>query len=515
MDADRSELGPGRDRISALYRADEAATVTALLDRAEIAPDRWRRVEDEARKLVEAARAARKREGGIDAFLHEYRLDTAEGVVLLCLAEALLRIPDAETQDRFIRDKMAEADWRKHSGASDSLFVNASTWAMMLTGRVLRWEKHAKGGVETILARLVARSGEPVIRQAVREAIRILGRQFVMGRSIGEALARAEGAEGRPYRHSFDMLGEAARTAADAQRYCAAYDAAIAAIGAAAKGKGPVAGPGISIKLSALHPRYEWAQRERVMRELVPRLVALAAQARRHDIGVTIDAEEADRLDLMLDIVAALGSDPSLKGWNGLGLALQAYQKRAPAVLDWLAAEAARSGRRWMVRLVKGAYWDTEIKRAQERGLDGYPVYTRKAATDVCYMACAKILLGNADAFYPQFATHNALTIAYILELAGGHTDFEFQRLHGMGEGLYREIVGEKKRAACRVYAPVGSHEDLLPYLVRRLLENGANSSFVNRIADDALPVEELIENPIARLRGKKRLPNPRIALPR
>jgi RHH-type proline utilization regulon transcriptional repressor/proline dehydrogenase/delta 1-pyrroline-5-carboxylate dehydrogenase len=501
-----------RPEVSRLYRADESVAVLALLERADLPPERWARVEAEARRLVGGVRAARKREGGIDAFLHEYRLDTAEGVVLLCLAEALLRIPDAETQDRFIRDKMADADWRKHLGESDSFFVNASTWAMMLTGRILRWEKLAAGSVEGVLAKLVARSGEPVIRQAVREAIRILGRQFVMGRTIKEALERAASAEGRAYRHSFDMLGEAARTAADAERYCDAYARAIAAIGAAADGKGPLEAPGISIKLSALHPRYEWAQKGRVMRELVPRLVGLVEAARKVDIGVTIDAEEADRLDLHLDVMAATAD--GLKGWDGFGLALQAYQKRAPAVIDWLAAESARTGRRWMVRLVKGAYWDTEIKRAQERGLEGYPVYTRKAATDVCYMACAKTLLADPKAFFPQFATHNALTISYVLELAGMRRDFEFQRLHGMGEALYRDAIAAH-RVACRVYAPVGSHEDLLPYLVRRLLENGANSSFVNRIADEALPVDDLVENPVARLRGKKRIPNPRIPLPR
>ncbi len=396
------------------------------------------------------------------------------------------------------------------------MFVNASTWAMMLTGRILRWEKLAEGGAETVLARVVARSGEPVIRQAVREAIRILGRQFVMGRTIGEALQRAEEAERGGYRHSYDMLGEAARTAADAERYHQAYAAAIEAIGAAAEGRGPIDSPGISIKLSALHPRYEFAQRERVLRALLPRLGTLIGAARKHGIGVTIDAEEADRLDLMLNVAEALGGDPAFKDWDGLGLAVQAYQKRAPALLDWLAALAAKQGRRWMVRLVKGAYWDTEIKRAQERGLDGFPVLTRKAATDVSYMACARILLGNGKAFYPQFATHNALTLAYVLDAAGGWKDFEFQRLHGMGEALYREIVGaDKLDIACRIYAPVGSHEDLLPYLVRRLLENGANSSFVNRIADEALPVEALLEDPIARLRGKKRIPNPRILQPR
>jgi RHH-type proline utilization regulon transcriptional repressor/proline dehydrogenase/delta 1-pyrroline-5-carboxylate dehydrogenase len=507
---------PARAALNAQYRADEAASVLALLDRAELPRESWQRVEDRARQLVEAVRAARQREGGIDAFLQEYRLDTAEGVVLLCLAEALLRIPDADTQDRLIRDKMVEADWAKHLGHSESLLVNASTWAMMLTGRILRWERLAEGGAEGVLARIVARSGEPVIRQAVREAIRILGRQFVMGRNIGEALARAAEAEREGYRHSYDMLGEAARTAADAARYHEAYAAAIEAIGAVAAGRDPSESPGISIKLSALHPRYEYAQRDRVMRELLPRLVALAAAARRHGVGVTIDAEEADRLDLMLDVVEALGGDAALKDWDGLGLAVQAYQKRAPAALDWLATLGAKQRRRWMVRLVKGAYWDTEVKRAQERGLDGYPVFSRKAATDVSYMACAKVLLGDAKSFYPQFATHNALTLAYVLEAAGARRDYEFQRLHGMGEALYREIVGAGKIGVpCRIYAPVGSHEDLLPYLVRRLLENGANSSFVNRIADEALPVEALIENPLARLRAKKRLPNPRIVLPR
>src|SRR5688572_9150165 len=307
-----------RPEIARLYRADESVAVLALLDKAELPPERWTRVEAEARRLVGAVRAARKREGGLDAFLHQYRLDTAEGVVLLCLAEALLRIPDADTQDRFIRDKMADADWRKHLGASDSMFVNASTWAMMLTGRILRWEKLAEVGVESVLARLVARSGEPVIRQAVREAIRILGRQFVMGRTIKEALDRTGSAEARVYRHSFDMLGEAARTAADADRYFEAYARAIGAIGAAAGGKGPLEAPGISIKLSALHPRYEWSQKERVMRELVPRLVTLIEGARKHDIGVTIDSEEADRLDLMLDVMAATAE--ALKGWNGFGL---------------------------------------------------------------------------------------------------------------------------------------------------------------------------------------------------
>ncbi len=507
-------IDPARSALSAAYRADETEIVSHLLERAAVPAARWQAIEARARRLIESVRAGRG-EGGIDAFLKEYGLDTAEGVVLLCLAEALLRVPDAETQDRLIRDKMVGADWASHLGRSDSVLVNASTWAMMLTGRILRWES-AAAGLEAVLARIMAHGGEPVIRQGVREAIRILGRQFVMGRTIEEALERARDDERRSYRHSFDMLGEAARTAEDAERYFGAYRQAIAAIGSHAAGSGVNENPGISIKLSALHPRFEFAQRRRVMRELAPRVVALAEDAQRGGIGLTIDAEEADRLDLTLDLLLAVAAAPGLKGWNGVGIVVQAYQKRALPLIEYLAGEARRLGRRWMLRLVKGAYWDTEIKRAQERGLNGFPVFTRKAATDVSYMACARALLDNEGAFYPQFATHNALTVAFVLDQAGNRRDFEFQRLHGMGDALYREIVGpEKLGIACRIYAPVGSHEDLLPYLVRRLLENGANSSFVNRIADDALPITALLENPAARLHGKKRIPNPRIALPR
>jgi RHH-type proline utilization regulon transcriptional repressor/proline dehydrogenase/delta 1-pyrroline-5-carboxylate dehydrogenase len=505
---------PIRPGLADLATADETRAILPLIDAAALPAEAWRRVEARARSLVAAVRQARRDEGGIDAFLHEYKLSSAEGVVLLCLAEALLRIPDADTADRLIRDKIGSADWQAHVGRSDSLFVNASTWGLMLTGRILRWERAAEGGLEGVLARVVARGGEPIIRQAVREAIRILGRQFVMGRTIAEALDRARPAEAKGYRHSYDMLGEAARTAADAERYFQSYDRAIAAIGAAAGGRGPVAAPGISIKLSALHPRYETGQRARTMKELVPRLVALAARARKLDIGVTVDAEEADRLDLSLDVIEAAASSRELAGWDGFGLAVQAYQKRAPAAIDWL-AERAR-GRRWMVRLVKGAYWDTEIKRAQERGLDAYPVYTRKAATDTAYMACARKLMGDARAFYPQFATHNAVTIAYVLDIAGARADFEFQKLHGMGDSLYRAVVeASEGRVACRVYAPVGSHEDLLPYLVRRLLENGANTSFVNRIADETAPVEALVADPVQRLKSVHALPNPSLPLPR
>ncbi len=464
---------------------------------------------------MQKVRAARLGQGGLDAFLHEYELSSREGVVLMCLAEALLRIPDAETANLLIKDKLADADWRRHLGGSESLFVNASTWALMLTGRVVSLDQEGQD-LAGVLRRLVARSGEPVIRQAVTQAMRILGRQFVMGRTIDEALERARANEKRGYRYSYDMLGESARTMKDAERYDRSYRAAIAAIGRAAAGRGPIEGPGISVKLSALHPRYEFAQRHRAMEELVPRLVALAQLARDQKIGFTVDAEEAERLDLSLDVIEAVSGDPSLAGWNGFGLAIQGYQKRAVPLVDWLADMAKRHKRRLMVRLVKGAYWDSEIKQSQERGLEGYPVFTRKASTDVSYMACAKRLLADEAAFYPQFATHNAHSVAAILELAGNRRDFEFQRLHGMGEALYEHIVAPDATGhPCRVYAPVGSHEDLLAYLVRRLLENGANTSFVNRIVDDKLPIDEIVGDPVARVRRLSAKPHPHIPLPK
>jgi RHH-type proline utilization regulon transcriptional repressor/proline dehydrogenase/delta 1-pyrroline-5-carboxylate dehydrogenase len=504
-----------RTAIRAANRRDETAADALILAAAKLPAAANRRIAATAHRLVARVREQRLDRGGIDAFLHEYALSSPEGVALMCLAEALLRIPDAETVDLLIRDKIAAADWQSHLGHSGSVFVNASTWALMLTGRVLR-DDPAAGDLGHVLHRLVARSGEPVVRQAVRAAMRILGRQFVMGRTIDEALDRARDAEHHGYRHSFDMLGEAARTAADAERYHRAYAQAIAAIGKAAAGRRVEAAPGISVKLSALHPRYELAQRERVMRELLPRLADLAAQARAAGIGLTIDAEEADRLELSLDLIEALAPAPALAGWDGLGLAVQAYQKRAPAVIDWFADLAARARRRLMVRLVKGAYWDSEIKRAQERGLAAYPVYTRKVATDVSYLACAKRLFAAGDRCYPQFATHNAHTVAAILELAGERTDWEFQRLHGMGEALYEAVAGPAgMNLPCRVYAPVGSHEDLLAYLVRRLLENGANASFVNRIVDERQPIAAIIADPVAELSRLKAKPHPRIPPPR
>ncbi len=515
------EADPLRKRLRAAYRADEAETVDALLAAAELPAEAIDRIGERARALVKSVRDQRVGQGGLDAFLHEYELSSREGVVLMCLAEALLRIPDAETANLLIKDKLGDAEWEKHLGTSESLFVNASTWALMLTGRVIRLDRGETQDLAGVLRRMVARSGEPVIRQAVTQAMRILGKQFVMGRTMAEALERAKANEKRGYRYSYDMLGEAARTMKDAERYEAAYAKAIAAIGKAAAGRGAIDAPGISVKLSALHPRYEFAQSNRVMGELVPRLKVLAVAAKKLEIGFTIDAEEADRLDLSLDVIGALSADPDLAGWDGFGLAVQAYQKRCLTLIAWLREMAHRDRRRLMVRLVKGAYWDSEVKVAQERGLSGYPVFTRKVSTDVSYLACAKALIADPIAFYPQFASHNAHTVAAVLEMAGhggpenARRNFEFQRLHGMGEALYDQVVGPAKlNLPVRIYAPVGSHEDLLAYLVRRLLENGANTSFVNRIVDEKAPIDEIVADPIARARRLPAKPHPRIPLP-
>jgi RHH-type proline utilization regulon transcriptional repressor/proline dehydrogenase/delta 1-pyrroline-5-carboxylate dehydrogenase len=509
------EPGKLRAAIEQAYRADENETVQTLLDASEMDSKGRRRVEATARRLVEEMRLRSHGAGGLDAFMQEYELSNQEGVTLMCLAEALLRIPDAETANKLIRDKITEADWEGHLGHSESVFVNASTWALMLTGRVVEMDVDGDASPVTYLKRLVAKSGEPVIRQAMIQAMKIMGRQFVMGRTIEEALARASEGEAAGYRHSFDMLGESALTAADAERYMQAYSAAIAAVGRESAGRGPIDGPGVSVKLSALHPRYELAQRRRVMSELGPRLLQLAEQARDVGIGLCVDAEEADRLDISLDVIESVSGASSLKGWDGFGLALQAYQKRAYPVIDWLTDLAQRHSRRLMVRLVKGAYWDTEIKRAQEDGLGSYPVFTRKASTDVSFLACAAKLLADPKAFYGQFATHNAHTLAAVKEMAGTNQEFEFQRLHGMGEPLYDEIVGASDGAIpCRIYGPVGSHEDLLAYLVRRLLENGANTSFVNRIADATAPIEEIIADPWLSVSALTDKPHPAIPLP-
>ncbi|MBV1694587.1 MAG: bifunctional proline dehydrogenase/L-glutamate gamma-semialdehyde dehydrogenase PutA [Hyphomicrobiales bacterium] len=494
---------PGRAELGDYHLMEERRLVGGLVERAVYTADERRRIGDLARNFVHMARANRHKHGGIDAFMHEYGLTSEEGIILMCLAEALLRIPDAETADKLIAEKIGGGKWDRHFGASDSLFVNASTFGLMLTGHVVRFGSDTGSGPTSIFKRLVARSGEPVIRQALRQAMKILGDNFVLGRTIKEALGRAAPLEAQGYRFSYDMLGEGARTAADAERYFARYVEALEAVGRVA---GPLrsadadvlmARPGLSVKLSAIHPRFEPGRSRQLADELVPKLVELARKSAALGLGLTIDAEEQDRLDPQLEMFQAAFLDPSLEGYAGLGLAVQAYGKRALPTLRWLKRLSAHVGRRIPVRLVKGAYWDSEIKWAQEKGLADYPVFTRKILTDVSYLACMRVLLADRDAFYPQFATHNAHTVATAY-VAAGNQHFEFQRLHGMGEALYEEVVGKDKLdRPCRIYAPVGGHEDLLAYLVRRLLENGANTSFVNRLADDEAPVAEIIRDPV------------------
>jgi RHH-type proline utilization regulon transcriptional repressor/proline dehydrogenase/delta 1-pyrroline-5-carboxylate dehydrogenase len=503
---------PIRRRITAAYRAPEAPTVQALLPEATLSPPALEATQRLAATLAQGVRAARSTAGGVDALMLEFSLDSREGVALMCLAEALLRIPDPATRDRLIRDKIGRGDWRAHVGRSPSLFVNAAAWGLLVTGQLV--DSRRDSALEAAVTSLLRKGGEPLIRKGVDLAMRLLGKQFVTGRTIAEAIANAREREARGYRYSYDMLGEAALTAEDAQRYVTAYEQAIDAIGAAAAGAGVDAGPGVSIKLSALHPRYSRLQRERVLTELLPRIAALAQRARAHNIGVSIDAEEADRLDLSLDLFEQLAAAPALAGWDGLGFVVQAYQKRARGVIDWVIEVARRTHRRVPVRLVKGAYWDGEIKRTQIDGLADYPVFTRKVHTDVSYLACARGMLAAPDAIYPQFASHNALTIAAVYTLAGA-ADYEFQCLHGMGESVYDQVVGaDQLNRPCRIYAPVGSHETLLAYLVRRLLENGANTSFVNRIVDPRVAIAELVADPVARARASGGTPHPRIALP-
>jgi RHH-type transcriptional regulator, proline utilization regulon repressor / proline dehydrogenase / delta 1-pyrroline-5-carboxylate dehydrogenase len=491
-----------RTEIDAAYRRPEAECVVPLLPLATFSSDDARRVETIARDLIGALRE-RPHWSPAQALMHEYALSTHEGVALMCLAEALLRIPDASTKDALIRDKIAAGAWSAHAGHSGSLFVNAASWGLMVTGKLVA--PPTGDSLSAALVRLVARGGEPILRQAIDGAMRLISQRFVAGRTIDEALANARRLEAKGFFYSYDMLGEAATTSADADRYFADYERAIHAIGATGRG-GVQDGPGVSIKLSALHPRHCRAQRERVMRELLPRVSKLVALARRYDIGLSIDAEEADRFDLSLDILDQLSLDPTLGGWDGLGFVVQAYGKRCTFVIDWLIDLARRSRRRLMVRLVKGAYWDAEIKRAQVDGLDGFPVLTRKAHTDVSYLACARKLLAAPDAVYPQFGTHNAQTLASILVMAGPQFErgaYEFQCLHGMGEPLYEELaLSAAAGRPCRIYAPVGSHETLLAYLARRLLENGANSSFVHRIADPTVAIAELVADPAAQARA-------------
>ena len=494
-----SPNSPLRAAITAHYRAPEPACVAALIAAAHLPAATAHQAQSTARRLVESLRA-KGTKGAVQGLVREYDLSSQEGVALMCLAEALLRIPDAATSDALIRDKIADGDWRAHLGHSPSLFINAATWGLVVTGKLVGSVDET--GLASALNRLIARGGEPVIRRGVDMAMRMMGEQFVTGQTIDEALRNSRRLEAKGYRYSYDMLGEAATTAADAARYDQDYETAIHAIGRASAGRGVIDGPGISVKLSALHPRYVRAQRDRVMAELLPRLRGLTLLARGYDIGLNIDAEEADRLELSLDLLEALCRDPALAGWNGIGFVVQAYQKRAPFVLDWLIDLARRSQHRLMVRLVKGAYWDSEIKRAQIDGLEGFPVFTRKRHTDVSYLACARKLLAAPDAVFPQFATHNAHTVATIHAMAGPTFkpgDYEFQCLHGMGEPLYDEVVGHNRlNRPARIYAPVGTHETLLAYLVRRLLENGANSSFVNRIQDTAISIDDLVADPVA-----------------
>jgi RHH-type proline utilization regulon transcriptional repressor/proline dehydrogenase/delta 1-pyrroline-5-carboxylate dehydrogenase len=508
---------PIRQKIREFYRIDENIAVDHILPVAEVNVSARSRAWERARKMVLQIRKDQSGNGAIDALLKEYSLSSEEGVVLMCLAEALLRVPDKHTQDALIRDKISQGQWSSHLGSSDSLFVNASSWGLLITGTMVNYADKRKKDSFGLLKKVIGRLGEPVIRKSMNYAMKIMGKQFVMGETIQAATERAATKEQQGYVYSYDMLGEGARTMGDADRYFKAYQVAIDAIGgvARASGKGdPRRVPGISVKLSAIHPRYEFTHKTRVMAEIVPKLKALCLQAKSYNIGLTVDAEESERLDISLDIIEAVFSDNDLGDWTGFGMALQAYQKRALFVVDWLRDLTLRANRKMMVRLVKGAYWDTEIKNAQKDGLQHFPVFTRKSSTDVSYHACANKLLEYRDTIYPQFATHNAYTAATIVELAGDDKEgFEFQCLHGMGDSLYDQIVSSEN-IQCRIYAPVGHHEELLAYLVRRLLENGANSSFVNAIVDESQPVESLLGDPVEKTQRLKDKYNNQIIKP-
>jgi RHH-type proline utilization regulon transcriptional repressor/proline dehydrogenase/delta 1-pyrroline-5-carboxylate dehydrogenase len=499
------------------FLGDEESIVRRLADVARLEPGEVETVLAMARRLVEGVRKAPKSKSGLDAFLRQYDLSSQEGVILMCLAEALLRIPDDDTADRLIADKLRSGDWASHLGDSQSLFVNASTWGLMLTGRIVRLDPNDVAAPQGAMARVAGRIGEPIVRTAMRQAMKIMGHQFVMGRTIKEALDNSLTGGNRRYRYTFDMLGEAALTSADAERYFEAYRAAIGALSARA-GEYPdfESRPSISVKLSAMHPRFERAHRQRVLRELTPRLVELCRLAREAGIALTLDTEESERLELTVELLTAMCQSPELAGWDGFGIAVQTYQRRAVPLVRYLIRLANETRRVLHVRLVKGAYWDAEIKRGQERGLASYPVFTRKPNTDVSYLACARIVLEEGKNLYTQFATHNAHTVAAIAHLARKYgREFEFQRLHGMGEELYAQVTGPDGLALpCRVYAPVGNHEDLLPYLVRRLLENGSNSSFVNRIVNENEPIDAIIADPVRTVDAFDSCVHPRIPQP-
>ncbi len=487
-------LSPVPTEFNAPWAGDDDSIIAGFARLLQFDAGADARIDADATRFIRAIRDNAGSIGGVEDFLREYGLSTPEGLAMMVLAEALLRVPDAQTQDKLIEDKLKEGNWSEHEAHGDTWFVAASAWALGITAKVIRPGETP----ESVVQGLIRRLGLPTVRTATKQAMRFLGHHFVLGENIADALSRAAKNESRGYRHSFDMLGEGARTSADAKRYWQSYADAIEAIGQAAGSTQLPDRMGISVKLSALHPRYHATHRDRVMRELVPDLLALAQRAKAHNLNFTVDAEEAERLELSLDVIDAVFADDSLAGWDGFGLAIQAYQKRAPAVIDHIDALCRSTGRRMMVRLVKGAYWDTEVKLAQERGLADYPVFTRKAATDVCYLACAQKMLAMRERLFPQFATHNALTVATILEMAGDDKGgFEFQRLHGMGEPLYEAVTEGNRPVPCRIYAPVGGYRDLLAYLVRRLLENGANSSFVAVAGDTSVPVEDLLERPL------------------
>lgn len=509
----KSDTLPLRKAISQTYLSDETRLVQSLIAQATLNNTESSAIAEQARQLIIKTREQAQVSGGIEALLREYDLSSEEGVTLMCLSEALLRIPDPDTADQLIKDKLTQADWEKHLGHSHSLFVNASTWGLMLTGKLIHFEEESMSNVFT---RLLVSSSDPVIRLAIQESMSIIGQQFVLGETIETAIKRSQEKSNKEYLFSFDMLGEAALSMSDAQSYLERYLHAIEVIASTNQNtSNEFEAPSISIKLSALHPRFEFLQRERVLNELVPKVLLITQKARDAGINITIDAEEADRLDLTLDVFEKVYNHASLGDWQGLGIAVQAYQKRALPVIEWLQDLAKKKNRRMMIRLVKGAYWDSEIKYAQEQGLDGYPVFSRKVFTDLSYLACVKQIISAKKYFYPQFATHNAYTVATVQTLMKSGQDYEFQRLHGMGEAVYSEVKQTNPSIKCRVYAPVGNHKDLLPYLVRRLLENGSNTSFVNRIENENLPIDDLVQDPIVSVKALESIPHPSIPLPR
>jgi len=502
-----------RDKISEAYFLDETVALTNLIKQAKFDKKLTEKIQLSAKQIIDQNLKNRKKQGGIDAFLNQYDLSTNEGIALMCLAEALLRVPDKTTIDKLISDKLSTSEWKKHLKLGNSMFVNAATWSLMFTGKIFSQELNTEKSLSATLSKLIGKVGESMLRPIIIKAMEVIGKQFVMGTSIENALTRAKTFEDKGYTYSYDMLGEAAKTKADAELYFQSYIKAINEIGEHSNNQGPIKSSGISIKLSALHPRYEFAKKARMLNELAPKLLELAKAAKRHNIGLTVDAEESERLEISLDIIEKVFTDKELNGYEGFGIALQSYQKRAPFVIDYLADLAKRANKKIMLRLIKGAYWDGEIKNAQVNGLSGYPVFTRKNSTDVSFIACAQLIKKYGECFYPQFGTHNAYSVAAVKEIMGDNNNFEFQCLHGMGNALYDDLV--KNGSHCRIYAPVGTHKDLLGYLVRRLLENGANTNFVNLITHNKDSINKLASDPIKRIDELKEKPHPKIPLPR